>query len=51
MKCIFVGCGLGLKQCSEVSPCPLHYEFKDITHQIQNLPETIMIGEFNDDLI
>lgn len=25
---VFTECGLGLKQCSEVRPCPLHNEFK-----------------------
>ncbi|MCH5714809.1 RrF2 family transcriptional regulator [Niabella hibiscisoli] len=25
---IFSGCGLGLKQCSESHPCPIHHEFK-----------------------
>ena len=36
---IFTGCGLGLKHCSETNPCPLHNEFKNIRHQIQNLLE------------
>lgn len=26
----FTGCGLGLKQCSESNPCPLHDQFKKI---------------------
>jgi Rrf2 family protein len=47
---IFVGCGLGLKQCSEVNPCPLHHEFKAIRNQIQELLYTTTIGEFNEDL-
>lgn len=25
---LFTGCGLGLKNCSEKNPCPLHDEFK-----------------------
>ena len=47
---IFVGCGLGLKQCSELSPCPLHNEFKSIRNQIQHSLQTTTIGEFNEDL-
>jgi Rrf2 family protein len=47
---IFTGCGLGLKQCSEISPCPLHHEFKTIRNQIHQLLETTTIGEFNEDL-
>lgn len=31
---IFKGCGLGLKQCSETSPCPIHHEFKVIRDQL-----------------
>ncbi|MDX5325326.1 MAG: Rrf2 family transcriptional regulator [Bacteroidota bacterium] len=31
---IFQGCGLGLAQCNEASPCPLHYEFKPIRDQL-----------------
>lgn len=31
---IFTGCGLGLKQCSEESPCPIHNDFKRIRDQL-----------------
>lgn len=48
---IFVGCGLGLKQCSEVNPCPLHHEFKAIRNQLHHMLQTTTIGEFNEDLI
>lgn len=48
---IFTGCGLGLKQCSEVNPCPLHHEFKAIRNQLQHMLETTTIGEFNAELI
>ncbi|AXB57146.1 RrF2 family transcriptional regulator [Flavobacterium fluviale] len=27
---IYSGCGIGLKECSEVHPCPVHHEFKKI---------------------
>lgn len=27
---LFEGCGMGLKECSEVNPCPLHHEIKKI---------------------
>lgn len=47
---IFIGCGLGLNQCDEANPCPLHNEFKDIRNQIQHLLKTTAIGEFNEDL-
>ena len=47
---VFTGCGLGLKQCSEINPCPLHDDFKAIRNQIHNLLQTTSIGEFNEDL-
>jgi Rrf2 family protein len=47
---LFTGCALGLKQCSEVNPCPLHGQFKSIRNEIQNLLHTTEIGKFNDEL-
>jgi Rrf2 family protein len=49
-KGLFLGCGLGIKQCSEVNPCPLHNEFKAIRNQIQHLMYHKTIAEFNEDL-
>ena len=34
---IFIGCGLGLKQCSEAQPCPLHTQYKAIRKQLKEL--------------
>ncbi|HWZ36009.1 MAG TPA: hypothetical protein VNW51_07620, partial [Mucilaginibacter sp.] len=48
---IFIGCALGLKQCSEVNPCPLHHEFKAVRSQLHNMLSNTTIGEFNTDLI
>lgn len=45
---IFNGCGLGLKQCSEKQPCPIHKEFKKIRSDIFQLLENSKLGEFND---
>lgn len=47
---IFSGCGLGLKQCSERRPCPIHNEFKKIRENIYNMLDNAKIGEFNDQL-
>lgn len=47
---IFTGCALGLKQCSEVNPCPLHSQFKFIRSKIHDLLQNTEIGEFNGDL-
>jgi Rrf2 family protein len=48
---LFTGCALGLKQCSEIQPCPLHDEFKSIRGQIKRLLNETTIGEFNQELI
>lgn len=48
---IFIGCALGLKQCSEINPCPLHHEFKTIRGQLHHMLSSTTIGEFNTDLI
>lgn len=31
---LFTGCSLGLKQCSESNPCPLHYEIKKVRTEL-----------------
>ncbi len=43
---LFVGCGLGLKICSEVKPCPIHNQFKIVRKNIYNMLENAKIGEF-----
>ena len=47
---IFTGCALGLKQCSETDPCPLHDQFKAIRSDINHLLQKTEIGEFNEEL-
>lgn len=47
---VFTGCGLGLKYCSEINPCPLHNQFKDIRNQIYKMLLNTSIEEFNEDL-
>lgn len=43
---IFHGCGLGLKQCSETYPCPIHTEFKKIRNEMKHMLENAKLGEF-----
>ena len=47
---IFNSCGLGLKNCSETKPCPLHNEFKIIRSKIQTTLNSATIGDFNESL-
>ncbi len=48
---LFTGCALGLKQCSEINPCPLHGQFKAIRSEIHQLLATTEISKFNQELI
>lgn len=47
---IFTGCGLGLPQCSEKHPCPLHNEFKAIRERIKHMLEKAKLGELTGEL-
>lgn len=47
---IFVGCGLGLKQCNEAKPCPIHFKFKKIRDEMYVMLKNAKIGEFTDQL-
>ncbi len=47
---IFSGCGLGLKECSETHPCPIHHEFKKIRKDMRIMLEKAKLGTFNESL-
>ena len=47
---LFTGCGLGLENCSEKKPCPLHDKFKTIREKIKLTLQTAKIGEFKEKL-
>jgi len=47
---LFTGCGLGLKQCSETHPCPIHNEFRSVRKGIQTMLENAKLGEFTEEL-
>lgn len=48
---IFIGCGMGLKYCSEINPCPLHNEFKKVRNQLAKMLTSTTIGQFNNELL
>ena len=37
---IYKGCGIGLKECSEQHPCPIHNDFKVVRNNLRILLET-----------
>lgn len=43
---LFSGCGLGLKECSEAHPCPIHNDFKHIRQEIKDMLEKSKIRMF-----
>lgn len=47
---LFTGCGLGLKQCSETHPCPMHHEFKAVRKNVQTMLEKARLGAFTEAL-
>lgn len=48
---LFYGCALGLKQCSEINPCPLHEQFKALRTQIHDSLSSTTINAFNEELM
>ena len=47
---LFSGCGLGLKECSEDHPCPIHKDFKHIRQEIKTMLEESRIQLFVENL-
>lgn len=47
---IFYGCGLGLKQCSEAKPCPIHFEFKKVRQELFGMLQNTRIDAFTEAL-
>ena len=47
---LFSGCGLGLKECSETHPCPIHDDFKQIRKEIEIMLENYKIKMFVENL-
>jgi len=45
---LFHGCGLGLSECSEKRPCPMHFEFKKIRNELHRLLARTKLGELQD---
>ncbi len=47
---VFKKCVLGLKQCSEIKPCPMHAEYKMIRKQLTDLFEKETIQHLADEV-
>jgi Rrf2 family protein len=44
---IFLGCGLGLKECSEKRPCPVHDKFKIVRNELRKMLEHTTVLELS----
>tara|TARA_R110002020_G_scaffold135568_2_gene302745 strand:- start:2219 stop:2653 length:435 start_codon:yes stop_codon:yes gene_type:complete len=42
---IYMGCGLGLKECNANKPCPLHDKFVDIRNDLRKMLERTSLYE------
>jgi len=42
---VFKGCGLGLHNCSEDHPCPVHEKFKSIRNELAFMLENTNLEE------
>ena len=47
---IYRGCALGLSECSDLEPCPMHDKFVKIREQLKTMLETTSIYELAVDL-
>ncbi len=44
---IYTGCGLGLKNCDEKKPCPMHDSFKAIRQDLRFMLESTKVDELS----
>jgi len=47
---IYTSCGLGLKQCNDQSPCPLHFKFVEIRNELKNMLESTTLEMLVNDM-
>lgn len=47
---IYKGCGLGLKECSEKFPCPVHDKFKKIRDDLRRMLEKTSLFQLSKEL-
>lgn len=48
---LFLSCGLGIQKCSELKPCPIHYEYKPIRESIRKMLVTNTVQDLASGLI
>ncbi len=46
---IITKCGLGIKECSELKPCPIHADFKPIRESLKQVLEKTSVRRITED--
>lgn len=46
---IITECGLGIKECSELKPCPIHADFKPIRESLKQVLEKTSVRRITED--
>lgn len=47
---IITKCGLGIKECSELKPCPIHADFKPIRDSLKHVLEKTSVRQITEDI-
>ncbi|MDW7691608.1 Rrf2 family transcriptional regulator [Flammeovirgaceae bacterium SG7u.111] len=47
---VYKACGLGLKECNEAMPCPIHNDFKKVRSALKKILENTLIKKLANDL-
>jgi len=47
---IFDNCGIGLKKCSDKTPCPIHFDYKIVKEKIKTLLTQKTLAELCEDI-
>jgi len=44
---LFIGCGLGLRNCDENNPCPIHHLFVHIRTDLKQMLDTVSLNDLS----
>lgn len=47
---VYVGCGLGLKKCNALKPCPVHDKFVEIRNELKHMLDSTSLFELTEGL-
>lgn len=47
---VYMGCGLGFKDCNDLRPCPVHHRFKLVRSELRDMLEETNIASLTTDI-